>query len=43
MTIGMTALWIGVVVEKPRIRMPSRSDGLRPSDSKATGLASYAA
>ena len=38
MTIGMTALWIGVVASKPRTRMPSMSDGSRPSVSKATGL-----
>ena len=30
-------------MEKPRIRMPSRSDGLRPSVSNDTGLASYSA
>ena len=38
MTIGMTALWIGVVASKPRTRMPSSSDGSRPSVSNATGL-----
>ena len=43
MTMGMTALWIGVVVEKPRMRMPSMSDGSRPSVSKATGRGSYSA
>ena len=39
--MGMTALWMGVVIEKPRIRMPSMSEGLRPSVSNDTGLASY--
>ena len=34
----MTALWIGVVAENPRMRMPSMSDGSRPSVSKPTGL-----
>ena len=43
MTIGMTALWIGVVVENPRMRMPSRSEASRPSVSKSTGLGSYSA
>ncbi len=27
--MGMTALWIGVVAEKPRTRTPSMSDGLQ--------------
>ncbi len=30
MTIGMTALWIGVVLENPRMRMPSMSEGSSP-------------
>jgi hypothetical protein len=40
MTIGMTALWIAVVDENPRIRIPSIRDASRPSVSKATGLGS---
>jgi hypothetical protein len=40
MTIGMTALWMGVVTEKPRIRMPSRSEAPSPRVSNFTGLAS---
>jgi hypothetical protein len=43
MTIGMTALWIGVVAENPRIRMPSISEGSSPSVSKVTGFGSYSA
>ena len=43
MTMGMTALWIGVVAENPRMRMPSMSDASRPSVSKATGRGSYSA
>ena len=35
--IGMTALWIGVVLSKPRTATPSRSDGSRPSVSNVDG------
>jgi hypothetical protein len=40
MTMGMTALWMGVVDANPRIRIPSMSDGSRPSVSNATGFES---
>jgi hypothetical protein len=40
MTIGMTALWMAVVAEKPRIRIPSSREASRPSVSKPTGLGS---
>jgi hypothetical protein len=43
MTIGITALWIGVVDENPRMRIPSMSDGSSPSVSKPTGRGSYCA
>ena len=38
MTMGITALWIGVVVEKPRTRTPSISEDSRPSVSNGTGF-----
>jgi hypothetical protein len=40
MTIGITALWIGVVVEKPLTRTPSINDESRPSVSNGTGFGS---
>jgi hypothetical protein len=43
MTMGMTALWIGVVAENPRMRTPSISEDSRPSVSNGTGFGSYSA
>jgi hypothetical protein len=39
----MTALWMGVVLVKPRTRMPSISCESSPSVSNPTGRGSYSA
>jgi hypothetical protein len=39
----MTALWMGVVLVKPRTRMPSISCESSPSVSNPTGRESYSA
>src|SRR5918995_1888950 len=41
--IGITALWIGVVISKPRTATPSSSDGSRLNELNGIGAGSYAA